>query len=223
MHQSGGSLPPLDLGAGRRPSRGGPALRNACFGGTFANRGTAADAGEKIAKCTLEIADRDSHSSKRSAGTRGRGRSHHTCCSQEDMHDAENSQRSPVALLPARDPRDPHWSAFIRTHSPACGGMMTRFETSLVNSCRMRFSVATGGTWHPTDRVRPQRLVCQRIGQGNSPIIAVTAIRGFRLRERSLGKATARKPAIGKVGSSTGRRVPAPGRSQTCSHSRLAR
>jgi hypothetical protein len=23
------------------------------------------------------------------------------------MHDAENSQRSPVALLPARDPRDP--------------------------------------------------------------------------------------------------------------------
>jgi hypothetical protein len=107
MCQLGGSLPMLDLGASRRPSRGGPALRNVCFDGTFCNRGTAADAAEKIAKCALEIADHHSYSSMRSAGARPRGRSHHTCCSQEDMHDAENSQRSPVALLPARDLRDP--------------------------------------------------------------------------------------------------------------------
>jgi hypothetical protein len=47
MRQLGGSLPTLDLGAGRRPSRGGPALRNVCFDGNFANRRTVADAGKK--------------------------------------------------------------------------------------------------------------------------------------------------------------------------------
>jgi predicted metalloprotease len=67
-------------------------------------------------------------------------------------------QGSQLRAAVATSAATPANAAAVRS-SPACGGMMTRFGTSLVNSIRMKFSVATGSA-RPSSMGHSAESVC---------------------------------------------------------------